>query len=68
MLRNWTTTCKRIKLEHYLTSYTKINSKWIINLNVRPDTLKLLKENIGRTLYDINHSKILFDLPPRERE
>ena len=68
MLRNWTTTCKRIKLEHYLTSYTKINSKWIINLNVRPDTLKLLKENIGRTVYDINHSKILFDLPPRERE
>ena len=44
--------------------HTKINSKWIKDLNVRPDTIKLLEE--GRTLYDINHSKILFDLPPRE--
>ena len=57
-----------MKLEHFLTPYTKINSKWIKDLNVRPDTLKLLKENIGRTLYDINHSKILFDPPPREME
>ena len=47
---------------------TKINSKWIKGLNVRPDTIKLLEENISRTLYDINHSKILFDPPPRERE
>ena len=65
---NWTAPCKRMKLEHFLTPYTEINSKWIKNLNVRPDTLKLLEENIGRTLHDINHSKILFDPPPREME
>ena len=51
-----------------LTPYTKINSKRIKDLNVRPDIIKLLEENIGRTLYDINHSKILFDPPPREME
>ena len=65
---NWTATCKRMKLEHSLTPYTKINSKWIKDLNVRPDTIKLLEENIDRTLYDMNHSKILFDPPPREME
>ena len=57
-----------MKLEHSLTPYTEINSKWIKDLNVRPDTIKLLEENLGRTLYDINHSKILFDPPPREIE
>ena len=57
-----------MKLVHSLTSYTKINSKWIKDQNVRPNTIKLLEEIIGRTVYDINHSKILFDPPPREME
>ena len=57
-LENWSTTCKRMKLEHFLTPYTNINSKWIKDLNVRPET-------IGKTLSDINHSRILYDPPPR---
>ena len=52
-------------LEHFTTSHTKINSKWIKDLNVRPETIKLLEENIGKTLSNINHSRILYDPPPR---
>ena len=68
VLGNWTVTCERMKLEHCLMSYTKINSEWIKDLNVRPETITLLEENIGRTLDDKNQSKILCDLPPRVME
>ena len=57
-----------MKLGHFLTPYTQLNSKWIKDLNVRPETIKLLEENIGKTLSNINHSRILYDLPPRVME
>ena len=57
-----------MKLERFLTPFTKINSKCIKDLNVRPETVKLLEENIGRTLNDINQSKILYDPSPRVME
>ena len=54
-----------MKLEHFLTPYTKVNSKWIKDLNARPETITLLEENIGKTLSNINHSRILYEPPPR---
>ena len=54
-----------MKLEHFLTPYTKTNSKWNIDLNIRPETIKLVEQNVSKTLSDINHSRILYDPPPR---
>ena len=64
---NWTVTCKRMKLEHSLTLYRQINSKWIKDLNVRLDTIKPLEENISRTLFDVNHSNDCLDLTPKAK-
>ena len=65
---NWTATCERMKLEYSLTPYTKVDSKWIKDLTVRPNTIKLLEENIGRTLFHINCSNIFLDPSARVME
>ena len=65
---NWTATCKEMNLEHSLTPYTKTSSKWITDLNVIPDTIKVFKENIGRTLFNVYCCNIFFNLSPRVME
>ena len=65
---NWTATCGRMKLEDFLTPYIKINSKWIKDLNIRPETIKFLEENTGKMFDDTNQSNIHYDPPPRVME
>ena len=65
---NWTATCKRMKLKHSLSPYTKINSKWTKDLNVKPESIQLLQETIRRTFDDINQSKMVYDPTPRVME
>ena len=68
MLGNWTLTCQRIKLDYFLAPYTKINSKWIKNLNVRTKTVKILEENVGNMLFDSGFSNFFLHLSPQVRE
>ena len=65
---NWTATCKRMKLGHFLTPYTKINLKWMKDLNVKQKSIKILEENTGSNLFDLSHSNFLLDMSPKARE
>ena len=65
---NWTAAYRRVKLEHFLTPYTKINSKWIKDLNMKPKTIRILKENTGSNFFDINSSNFFLDISPEAEE
>ena len=65
--KNWTATCKRMKLDHFVTPYTNINSKWIKYLHVRSETIKILEESTGNNLFDINYSNIFLDMCPESK-
>ena len=65
---NWTDTCRKMKLDHLLTPHMRINWKWVKDLNIRPETTKILEENIGSKILDIAHSSFLSDISPWERK
>ena len=66
--KNWTDTCRKMNLDHFLMSHTKINSKWMKDLNVREETIKILEDKTGNNLFDLSHSNFLLDMSPEVRE
>ena len=65
---NWTVTCRRMNLDHFVTPHTKVNSKWMKDLNVRQEAIKILEEKAGKNLFDHGHSNFLFNTSPEARE